>query len=292
MAYEVQVTRPTRFSRRTRKKIRSVVVHLLAILATLMMLFPLTWIVTTSLRPIEDIVAYPPQLIPKRLTIQPYKDMWDTGAPLMKFVKNSLIISTSTTVVVILFAILAAYGFTRFTFPGAKLVLSLILISQSLPGSSILLPIFRTILEFDLIDTRRGLVLVYIGFITPFSTWLLIGYFRSIPPELMDAALVDGASNLQVLFRIVVPLSKPAIVSVATFSFLAAWNEFIFALILARDHSQTIAVGLVTTYMQQYVSYYNQVAAAAIVFSLPPVVLFLLVQRQFIGGLTAGAVKG
>lgn len=278
-------------SRATRGRIRSVVVYALAICATLIMLAPLTWVVTTSLRPIEDIVVVPPRIIPERITIQPYIDMW-AAAPLGKFVQNSVIVSFVATAIVLIFSVLGAYAFTRFRFPGARLILTLILVSQSLPGTSILLPIFRTVLELGMIDTRSGLILVYTGFITPFCTWLLIGYFRSIPVELMDAALVDGANDLQVLFRIVLPLSLPAIVSVATFSFLAAWNEFLFAFILTRSGSPTIAVGLVTSYFSQYVNLYNQVAAASIVFSLPPVVLFLLVQRQFISGLTAGAVKG
>lgn len=291
MATSVVVASHRGMSRRTRRRVKNAAVYTLAILATAIMLAPLTWVVTTSLRPIEDIVVVPPRIIPKRITIQPYVDMWD-AAPLFKFIKNSLIVSFTATAIVLVFSILAAYAFTRFRFRGAKLVLTFILVSQALPGSSILLPIFRTILELDLIDTRRGLVLVYVGFITPFCTWLLVGYFRSIPAELLDAALVDGANHLQALVRIVVPLSLPAIVSVATFSFLAAWNEFLFGFILTRTESQTIAVGLVTSYFSQYVNLYNQVAAASIVFSLPPVVLFLLVQRQFISGLTAGAVKG
>jgi multiple sugar transport system permease protein len=257
----------------------------------LIMLAPLTWVVTTSLRPIEDIVVYPPRVIPKRITFQAYADMWD-AAPLFRFVKNSVIVSCATTAIVLVFSILAAYAFVRFRFWGARLLLVFILVSQSLPGTSILLPIFKTVLDLGMIDTRQGLILVYTGFITPFCTWLLIGYFRSIPVELQDAALVDGASNLQVLFRIVVPLSLPAIVAVATFAFLGAWNEFLFGFILTRSESQTIAVGLVTSYFSQYVNLYNQVSAASIVFSLPPVLLFLLVQRQFISGLTTGAVKG
>jgi multiple sugar transport system permease protein len=278
-------------SRKTRRRIKNVIVYTLAVLATLMMLAPLTWIITTSIRPIEDLVVYPPQIIPKRITFQPYLDMWDR-APLLTFVKNSLIVAFASTIVVIVFSTMAAYAYTRFRFPGAKLVLAFILITQSLPGSSILLPIFRTILELGMIDTRRGLVIVYVGFITPFSTWLLIGYFKSLPIEMLDAALVDGAGNLEVLFRIVIPLSLPAIVAVATFAFLAAWNEFLFAFILTRSNSETFPVGLVNSYFGQFTSSYNQAAAAAVFFSIPPVVLFLLVQRQFIGGLTAGAVKG
>lgn len=278
-------------SRRTRRRINAIVVHALGVLATFLMVAPLTWVVTTSLRPIEDIVVFPPRIIPKRLTVQPYVDMWDQ-APLFKFLTNSVIVSFAATAIVLVLSILAAYAFVRFRFRGARLLLTFVLVSQSLPGASILLPIFRIVLELGMIDTRQGLVLVYTGFITPFCTWLLIGYFRSIPTELQDAALVDGASNLQVLFRIVVPLALPAIVAVATFAFLAAWNEFLFGFILTRNEAPTIAVGLVTGYFSQYVNLWNQVSAASIVFSLPPVLLFLLVQRQFISGLTAGAVKG
>jgi ABC-type glycerol-3-phosphate transport system permease component len=278
-------------SRRGRQRAKSITMHLIALLATLLMLAPLTWVVVTSLRPLEDIIELPPRIIPARLTLQAYRDMWDR-APLFKFVRNSVIVSLSTAVIALVFSILAAYAFTRFRFRGARLLIIFVLISQSLPGTSILLPLFRTIQELGMIDTRRGLILVYTGFVVPFSTWLLMGYFRSIPLELEDAARVDGASRLQVLFRIVVPLSAPAIVAVGAFSFLAAWNEFLFGFILTRDRAPTIAVGLVTSYFSQYVNLWNQVAAASIVFSLPPVLLFLLVQRQFISGLTAGAVKG
>ena len=199
MATTAATIQPAGLSRQTRRRIRSVVVHLLGVVATLLMLAPLTWVVTTSLRPLEDLVVVPPQIIPRRLTLQPYVDMWQ-AAPLLKFVVNSVVVSTVTTAIVLVFSILAAYAFVRFRFRGARLLLTLILVSQSLPGASILLPIFRTVLELGMIDTRQGLILVYTGFITPFCTWLLIGYFRSIPTELQDAALVDGASNLQVSF--------------------------------------------------------------------------------------------
>ena len=247
MATTTFPARNSGMSRHTRRRIKSIVVHVLGVLATFIMLAPLTWVVTTSLRLIEDIVVFPPRIIPKRVTIQPYVDMWD-AAPLFKFLTNSVVVSLTATAIVLVLSVLAAYGFVRFRFRGARLLLTFILVSQSLPGASILLPVFRTVLELGMIDTRRGLILVYTGFITPFCTWLLIGYFRSIPAELQDAALVDGASNLQVLFRIVVPLSLPAIVAVATFAFLGAWNEFLFGFILTRSESQTIAVGLVTSY--------------------------------------------
>jgi ABC-type glycerol-3-phosphate transport system permease component len=276
---------------RRRRQAKSLFVHLIALLATLAMLAPLTWIVVTSLRPLEDIVTVPIRIIPSEITLQAYVDMWDR-APLLKFVQNSVIVSTMTAGICLVISSLAAYAFARFQFWGARVLLTFVLISQSLPGASILLPLFRVVQELGMIDTRQGLILVYTGFITPFCTWLLIGYFRSIPRELEDAARVDGASNLQVLYRIVVPLSAPAMVAVGAFAFLAAWNEFLFGFILTRDHASTVAVGLVTNYFSQYVNLWNQVAAASIVFSLPPILLFLLVQRQFISGLTAGAVKG
>lgn len=276
---------------RTQRRVKSTVAHVLAVLITLVMLAPLTWIVATSLRPLEDVISVPIRIIPQSITFQAYADMWQQ-APFLKYTLNSVIISLATTLIALVFSILAAYAFARFQFWGARVLLIMVLISQALPGASILLPLFRMVWELNLLDTHQGLILVYTGFVTPFCTWLLIGYFRSIPLELEDAARVDGASNLEVLYRIVVPLSAPAIVAVGAFAFLVAWNEFLFALILTRERAPTIAVGLVTSFFTQYVNVWNQVAAASIVFSLPPVLLFLLVQRQFISGLTAGAVKG
>lgn len=276
---------------RARRRLKSVIVHVLAVLATMMMLAPLTWIVATSLRPLEDVIELPPRIVPSGVTVQAYVDMWDQ-APFLRYTLNSTIVSLATTFIALVFSILAAYAFARFRFWGARVLLILVLVSQALPGASILLPLFRIIWELNLLDTHQGLILVYTGFVTPFCTWLLIGYFQSIPVELEDAARVDGASTLEVLYRIVVPLSAPAIVAVGAFAFLVAWNEFLFALILTRDNAPTIAVGLVTSFFTQYVNVWNQVAAASIVFSLPPIMLFLLVQRQFIRGLTAGAVKG
>ena len=274
-----------------RRRVKGAVVHLIALFATLVMLIPLVWIVVTSLRPLDEVVSVPIKIIPETITLQAYADMWDR-APLFKFIQNSVIVSFTTALICLVFSSLAAYAFVRFQFWGARLLLTFVLVSQSLPGASILLPLFRVVQELGMIDTRRGLILVYTGFITPFCTWLLIGYFRSIPRELEDAARVDGASNLQVLYRIVIPLSAPAMTAVGAFAFLSAWNEFLFGFILTRDNAPTIAVGLVTSYFSQYVNLWNQVAAASIVFSLPPIILFLFVQRQFISGLTAGAVKG
>ena len=277
---------------RARRRAKSAVMHLLAVVVTGIMLLPLTWIVATSFRPLEDVIAQPIRVIPTQLTIQPYLDMWD-AAPFLRFTLNSVIVSTLTALLALVFSALAAYAFVRFRFWGARVLLVFVLVSQALPGASILLPLFRTIWRLGMYDTQQGLILVYVGFVTPFCTWLLMGYFYSIPAELEDAARVDGASSLQVLWRIVVPLSAPAIVAVGAFAFLAAWNEFLFAFVLTQDDAnKTVAVGLVTSFFTQYINLWNQVAAASIVFSLPPVLLFLLVQRQFISGLTAGAVKG
>jgi ABC-type glycerol-3-phosphate transport system permease component len=277
---------------RTRRRVKSIAVHVLAVIVTGIMLLPLTWIVTTSFRPLEDVIAVPVRVIPTRFTIQAYVDMWD-AAPFLRFTLNSVLVSTATALLALVFSALAAYAFVRFRFWGSRVLLVFVLVSQALPGASILVPLFRTIWRLGMYDTQQGLILVYIGFVTPFCTWLLMGYFYSIPVELEDAARVDGASSLEVLWRIVVPLSAPAIVAVGAFAFLAAWNEFLFAFVLTQDDARkTVAVGLVTSFFTQYVNIWNQVAAASIVFSLPPVLLFLLVQRQFISGLTAGAVKG
>ena len=278
-------------SRQTKRTIKSIVVHLLAVVVTLLMLSPLTWVVSTSLRPLEDVIVVPPQILPRVWTLSPYVEMWQR-APFLRYTLNSITVAVSTACIALLLSVLAAYAFVRFRFWGARALLMFVLVSQAIPGTSILLPLFRVIWSLGLIDTLVGLVIVYTGFAIPFCTWLLTGYFKSIPAELEDAARIDGCSALRVLYTVVVPLSAPAIVAVWVFAFLVGWNEFLFAFIFTKENAPTIPVGMTISFFTQYQSFWNQVSAASIVFSTPPVLLFILLQRQFVRGLTTGAVKG
>lgn len=277
-------------TRRNARNTKAALVYTLGVVITLIVSAPLIWLVTTSLRPLAEVVTSPPQLLPSHVNFTAYIDMWTT-APFLSFVLNSLFVAVCVTVLVLIASSMAAYALRRFNLKTERTIITIILLSQALPGASLVIPLFKTFADLQLIDTRLGLIIAYTGFLTPFCTWLLLGYFRSLPMELMEAATMDGLSHMQILFRIVIPLAAPAMAATAIFAFLGSWNEFVFALIMTRDQVVTVPVGLFTHYFAQYVNLWNQVAAASVVISIPPIVLFLFLQRQMISGLTAGAVK-
>ncbi|MBM3277301.1 MAG: carbohydrate ABC transporter permease [Candidatus Handelsmanbacteria bacterium] len=275
---------------RTQAMIRAWLGYGLGGLSAILLVLPLIWVVSTSLRPLSEVTSTPPIVFPRSITFNAYVDLW-AAAPFDAYILNSILISLSTALIALAFSISAAYAFARFRFPGATLLLMLVVMSQMLPGSSILIPLFQVIRNLGLLDSLAGMVLIYTGFAIPFCTWLLNGYFRAIPEELEQAALIDGCSRLQFLWRILLPLAAPAVVAVGTFAFLLSWNEFLFAFVFTKSKALTIPVGLRSAFLGQYVNKYDQLFAASLIFSLPPIALFVSLQRFFVQGLTAGAVK-
>ena len=274
----------------TRDKLRAWIAYGLGGLCTFFLVAPLIWVLTTSVRPLVEVASSPPLIFPRSITFKAYVDLWE-AAPFLDYLFNSVFISLMTALVALSFSICAAYAFARFRFRGSTVMLMLVVMSQMLPGSSILIPLFQVIRNLGLLDTHVGMVLVYTGFSIPFCTWLLNGYFRSIPEDLEQAALIDGCNRLQLLYRIVLPLAAPAVIAVGIFAFLLAWNEFLFAYLLTKTRALTIPVGLRAAFLGQYVNKYDQLFAASLIFSLPPIVLFIFLQKYFVRGLTAGAVK-
>ncbi|MBT4500895.1 MAG: carbohydrate ABC transporter permease [Gemmatimonadetes bacterium] len=275
---------------KTQAKIRACIAYGLGGLCVFCLILPLIWVVTTSVRPIAEVTSTPPIVIPRSITFDAYVDMWEAG-PFVKYITNSIIISLSTAIIALSFSICAAYAFSRFTFRGSSFLLMLVVMSQMLPGSSILIPLFQVIRSLGLLDTHPGMILIYTGFAIPFCTWLLNGYFQAIPEELEQAALIDGCSRLSLLYRIILPLAAPAIIAVGTFAFLLSWNEFLFAFVFTKSRALTIPVGLRAAFLGQYVNKYDQLFAASLIFSLPPIAIFVSLQKYFVQGLTAGAVK-
>jgi ABC-type glycerol-3-phosphate transport system permease component len=286
----------------TRRRLRTWLVYALGGTLIACLMLPLIWVVTTSVRPLSEVASNPPILIPRSITFTAYHDFWYaagssrfwTGGYVPAFVVyfvNSLIISLLTATIALAFSVSAAYAFARFRFRGHTALLMLVVMSQMLPGSSLLIPLFQVIRNLGLVDTYTGMVMIYTGFAVPFCTWLLNGYFRAIPEELEQAALIDGCSRLQLLYRIVLPLAAPAVIAVGTFAFLLSWNEFLFAFVFTKSRALTIPVGLRSAFLGQYVNKYDQLFAASLIFSLPPIALFVSLQRYFVQGLTAGAVK-
>lgn len=271
-----------------RLKERAALAAVLVLLGLL--LSPLLWAVLTSVRPLAEVTASPPVLIPRSVTFSAYVDLWKE-APFLRYGTNSLVVASFTTLVSLSFSFMAAYAFARLRFRGSQALIMVVVMSQMLPGSSILIPVFRMIRAAGLMDTRTGLVLVHTGFAIPFCTWLLTGYLRSIPRELEEAAFIDGCSRLQALWRIILPVTAPAAIAVGAFGFLLSWNEFLFAYVLGRDDAITLPVALRDTFLTQYVNKYDQLFAASFIFSLPPILIFAAMQRHFVQGLTSGAVK-
>ncbi|WP_405656175.1 carbohydrate ABC transporter permease [Streptomyces sp. RK9] len=257
-------------------------------------LVPVYVMVSSSLKPLQD-VAGSFRWLPSTVTFRPYVDIWTT-VPLADYFVNSLIVAGAATVCSVVVAVFAAYAVSRHRFRGKRVFTVTVLSTQMFPGILFLLPLFLIYVNVGnatgiaLFGSRAGLVLTYLTFSLPFSIWMLIGYFDSVPKELDEAALVDGCGPLGALFRVVVPAAVPGIVAVAVYAFMTAWGEVLFASVMTNDTTRTLAVGL-QGYSTQNDVYWNQVMAASLVVSVPVVAGFLLLQRYLVAGLTAGAVK-
>ncbi|WP_431279480.1 carbohydrate ABC transporter permease [Leifsonia poae] len=269
---------------------RIVVLTLLAVFV----LVPLYVMVTSAMKPLQDVQgAF--TWIPTTVTLQPFIDIWST-VPLASYFLNSLIVSSAATALSVVVAIFAAYAVSRYRFKGRTLFTTSVLSTQMFPGVLFLLPLFlifvnlNQTLGIQLVGTRWGLIITYLTFSLPFAIWMLAGYFDGIPRDLDEAATVDGAGPLRALFSVVLPAARPGVVAVAIYSFMTAWGEVLFASVMTNDENRTLAVGL-QLYSTQTNVFWNQIMAASLVVSIPVVVAFLLLQRNFVAGLTAGAVK-
>jgi multiple sugar transport system permease protein len=257
-------------------------------------LFPLYVIVETSVKPLSDVNgAF--RWLPSRVTFAPFVNMWST-IPLVHYFINSVIVSVIATVLSVLVAIFAGYAISRYGFAGRRVFSVTVLSTQMFPGIAFLLPLFliyvnlQNVIGIKLYGSYTGLIITYLTFALPFSIWMLAGYFNSLPRQLEEAAMVDGATPLRALSRVVLPVAKPGIVAVAVFAFMTAWGEVLFASVLTTQSTRTLAIGL-QEYSSQSLVYWNQLMAASIVVSLPVVAGFLGLQRYLVRGLTAGSVK-
>jgi multiple sugar transport system permease protein len=266
--------------------------YIILVVLALWTLFPFYWQVATSLRRDVDTYAKEIAIVPRSITFEHYATVFTS--PTSQFgiqIRNSALVSVATTLISIVVGAAAAYALTRLKFLGRAGMARVLVYAYLAPGTVLFIPLFVMMSNLGLRDNLIGLMLAYLTFTVPFSTWMLIGYFRSLPVELEEAAMVDGADRLTVLWRIVMPLSAPAIVVVAVFAFTLSWNEFLYALVLVqKKETMTAPVGL-SAYVVADVFYWGQMMAAATLMSIPPLLLYLIGQRWVIAGWTAGAVK-
>ncbi len=255
-------------------------------------IFPFYWMIVTSIRPSALLFEYPPQLLPSAGSVfQPYRDIF-RDSDLAQWLWNSTLVSFMTALLASLFGAMAAYSLARFRLRTGRASEMLFLLTQMLPGILLALPMFPILAKLGLLDSLSGLSLVYLAFLIPVATALLKPFFEAIPLELEEASLIDGASRVQTMFRITLPLSLPGLASTFLFCFIIAWDEYLYARIFIRDPDQwTISVGL-ASFSGEFVTPWDQVMAAATITTLPAVLIFLVLQRYLVRGLTAGGVKG
>src|SRR6266704_3154940 len=252
---------------------------------------PFYWMIATSLKHDKEIYGYEATLIPQQPTLDNYVTVF-RETPYLLFLRNSIVVAVGSTVLSMFIACLGAYAIARLNFPGRALLARGLVVTYLVPASLLFIPLFALLSALRLTDTLQGLTLAYLGADVPFCTWLLMGYFASIPVELEEAALVDGCNRVSALVRIVLPLALPAIVVVIFFSFTRAWNEFLYAHVFTSTNSaRTVTTGL-ANFMSADVFFWGPLMASTILSALPPVFMFLILQRGVVKGLTLGGVKG
>jgi multiple sugar transport system permease protein len=252
---------------------------------------PFYWMIATSLKHDKEIYGYEATLIPEKPTLANYATVF-RETPYMLYLRNSVAVAVGSTILSMIIAVLGAYAIARLDFPGRALLARGLVFTYLVPTSLLFIPMFAMMSMLRLTDSLYGLTIAYLGFDVPFCTWLLMGYFKSVPVELEEAARVDGCNRVSALVRIVLPMSLPALVVVTFFSFTHAWNEFLYAHVFtSTTNARTVTTGLVN-FMSQDVFFWGPLMASTVMSALPPVLMFLVFQRWVVKGLTLGGVKG
>lgn len=267
-------------------------VHSAIFLYIIFLLFPILWVVVTSLKTTPEIYSGALSILPNKITFEHYFSVIE-GQKLFISMWNSVVVGVISTVLVILISVPSAYAMVRFTSKINNAILSWILVSQIFPVILVMIPLYVLLRSLGLTDSLTGLTLVYVVWSLPFVLWIMHGYVKSIPIELEEAAVLDGATRLQVIFKVIMPLLLPAIGAAALFSFISAWNEFFFALVLMKSPAlATLQVELARYTGMEGQARTGPLAAASVIATLPSVMLFVFLRKWLTKGLVSGALKG
>jgi multiple sugar transport system permease protein len=272
---------------------RRVLWYTVCSITALLFVAPILWSVLTSFKIPSEANAAPPRLVPSRLSAENYVALLGYGDGMLRYLGNSLIVATLTVVGIVILSTLAGYGFSRFKFPLKGALFLVLLVTLMVPFQSILTPLFLVLHTLNLQNSLFGLALVNITFQMPFSVFMLRNSFDGIPRELDDSAAIDGCNSLQILWRVLLPVALPGLISVALFAFLASWNEFLAALIFLTDSEKfTLPVMLLNAQSGYLGTVDWGLMQAGITITVSPcAILFLLLQRYYVSGLVSGAVK-
>ena len=260
------------------------------IIILIIFFFPFFWIITSSFKSPEEIIATSTTIIPRSFTLEHYEKIL-FNSDFFTYLINSLIVSFFSMFISIILSVSAAYGLHKLKFYGNKFVEYSLLVTYAFPGVILLIPIYLLFAKIYLLNTYIALIIVNVLFATPFAVWMLKAFFKLIPSEIEEAAYIDGASRIIVIFKIIIPLAAPGIASIAIFCFIISWTEYLFASILiSTDSLKTLPVGL-SAIVGQYQIDWGFLLSGAVLASLPVILLFLFIGKYFVSGLTEGAVK-
>jgi multiple sugar transport system permease protein len=281
-----------RFSRRPRgwKNARRFVLPIAGLGVMVFFLWPYVVMLFDALRPSGEVLATPPTFFPKTWTGAAFVQVI-TDPAFQNWLKTSLIVAVCSTVIVMVVAIPAAYFTARFSFRGRMLFLGLVVVTQMFAPTSLVVGIYREFYDLGLVNTYTALILTDAAFNIAFALWILQGFFGAIPKDVEEAAELDGCSRIGTLFRVMLPLTLPGLVTAVTFTFIAAWNEYVVALTLIQDDAlKPLTVGI-NAYVTAYQQNWSQLFAASLIAIVPVVILFALIEKHLVGGMTAGAIK-
>lgn len=286
-----------------------VAAYVALLLVTFLMCFPLIWALSTSLKPAKDVMATPPRVIPREVTFAHYRNLVtgkeqyyradqsyvpSTAAPqhFVSWFGNSVVVSLGSTLISIVISTLAAYSITRFRYAGRRLIPYFSLLGYMIPSIILVFPMFLVMAQLGLTNSLWSLTFGYVSITLPFCMWLLWAFFRGIPVELEEAALMDGAGRLRVFVDIVLPSAAPGIIAAAIFSLIVSWNDFLFARVFINSiENLPLTVGVMHFFEGVHVDW-GLMMASAVLMTVPMAVLFMLMQRHLVAGFGAGAVKG
>lgn len=275
---------------RRRARAGRVALSLLTVLLAAVVLLPFFWMVSVSLKPATEPFAIPARLWPENPTLDNYITAF--RPEFRTYFLNSVIVSLATVVITVTLGLFAAYALARTRFRIITAVMALVVITQMFPASAIIIPLYKMARAADLLNTHVSLVIAYVTITLPVAIWMLRGFMATLPPTLEEAAAIDGAGRLRTFFEIIVPLCRPGIVATAVFVLIVSWQEFLFALsFTSTQDMRTLPVGM-NDFIGQYGIRYGELMASSVLISLPVMLVFFILQRQFVAGLTAGAVKG
>lgn len=271
---------------------KTILVNLVTWMLVIVISFPLIWMVITSLRPQTELFKIPPTLIPRSITFEHYaKLLWDT--PFLRYFANSMLLATSTTIVVVAIGTLGAYSLARFSYRGREMLAGLILFTYLLPSVVLLIPLYLMMVKLGFANTLTSLVIAYTTFALPYALWLLRSFMAGVPEDLESAALVDGASRIGAFVDVILPQALPGIISTALFTFILAWNEYLYALVMVNaDDVRPLTTGVMNMLITSFNIEWSLLMAASVMMSLPLIVIFAFLQRYLTRGFGVGGVKG